>query len=136
MKNSSKKKFPQNNLKLISRKRQFFLSKININQKPTLKKYLTQFFESPKKFFVSKYSNKEIIINKLKSPSEFYEIPIPHHLLKYLKRRKTKVAQEIIHPEIKEEMQKLVSKYSRGNSKKIREISETKKDKDDKKEII
>ena len=135
MKNSSKKKFPQNNLKLISRKRQFFLSKININQKPTLKKYLTQFFESPKKFFVSKYSNKEIIINKLKSPSDFYEIPIPHHLLKYLKRRKTKVAQEIIHPEIKEEMQKLVSKYSRGNSKKIREISETKKDKDDKKEI-
>ena len=137
MKNTDKKQFQENYIKINPKKRQLFLSKINIKQKPVLKKYLTQFFETPQKFFVSKFSNKEIILNKFKSPSEIYELPIPQQLLKYYKRRKSKADQELNDPSLKGQIKKMVSNYYRRRRQRkiLKQNSETQKDKDDKKEI-
>ena len=137
MKNTDKKQFQENYIKINPKKRQLFLSKINIKQKPVLKKYLTQFFETPQKFFVSKFSNKEIILNKFKSPSEIYELPIPQQLLKYYKRRKSKADQELNDPSLKGQIKKMVSNYYRRRRQRkiLKQNSETQKDKEDKKEI-
>ena len=120
------------------KKKQLLLSKINIREKPILKKYLTQYFETPQKFFVSKFKNKQIILNKFKSPLETFELPLPLRLLKRYKRRKSKAAQLFNDTTMKEQMAEMASLYNNNNSKErkrlLREIAEN-KNKEDKREI-
>ena len=141
MQNSIEKKDLEKNINSNSntnpKKKQLLLSKINIKEKPILKKYLTQYFETPQKFFVSKFKNKQIILNKFKSPLETFELPIPLRLLKRYKRRKSKVAQLFNDTTMKEQMAEMASLYNNNSKERkrlLREISEN-KNKEDKREI-
>jgi hypothetical protein len=139
MQNSIEKKDLEKNTNSNTnpKKKQLLLSKINIREKPILKKYLTQYFETPQKFFVSKFKNKQIILNKFKSPLETFELPIPLRLLKRYKRRKSKVAQLFNDTTMKEQMAEMASLYNNNSKERkrlLREISEN-KNKEDKREI-
>ena len=141
MQNSIEKKDLEKNINTNSnanpKKKQLLLSKINIKERPILKKYLTQYFETPQKFFVSKFKNKQIILNKFKSPLETFELPIPLRLLKRYKRRKSKVAQLFNDTTMKEQMAEMASLYNNNSKERkrlLREISEN-KNKEDKREI-
>ena len=141
MQNSIEKKDLEKNINTNSntnpKKKQLLLSKINIKEKPILKKYLTQYFETPQKFFVSKFKNKQIILNKFKSPLETFELPIPLRLLKRYKRRKSKAAQLFNDTTMKEQMAEMASLYNNNSKERkrlLREISEN-KNKEDKREI-
>ena len=139
MQNSIEKKDLEKNTNSNTnpKKKQLLLSKINIREKPILKKYLTQYFETPQKFFVSKFKNKQIILNKFKSPLETFELPIPLRLLKRYKRRKSKAAQLFNDTTMKEQMAEMISLYNNNSKERkrlLREISET-KNKEDKREI-
>ena len=141
MQNSIEKKDLEKNINSNSntnpKKKQLLLSKINIKEKPILKKYLTQYFETPQKFFVSKFKNKQIILNKFKSPLETFELPIPLRLLKRYKRRKSKAAQLFNDTTMKEQMAEMASLYNNNSKERkrlLREISEN-KNKEDKREI-
>ena len=119
------------------KKKQLLLSKINIREKPILKIYLTQYFETPQKFFVSKFKNKQIILNKFKSPLETFELPLPLRLLKRYKRRKSKAAQLFNDTTMKEQMAEMASLYNNNSKERkrlLREIAEN-KNKEDKREI-
>ena len=111
------------------------LSKINIKEKPNLKKYLTQFFDNPEKFFTTCYSNKRIALNKIKSPNNFYEVPLPKRIQKRYKSRQNKAIQLINDNSIKEQLAEIVHVSNNSKDKKRKENFETKKDKEDKREI-
>ena len=138
MQNSIEKNDVQINFKAKPKKIQLLISKIKIKEKPIIKKYITQYFENPQTFFNSKFGKKKIILNKFKSPSEKYEVPLPNRLLKKYKRRKSKQAQMINDTTIKEqiaEMASVVNNNSKEKKRIVREISESKKEREDKREI-
>ena len=133
---SSFKKSDSKNKSLSKPKRlQLILSKINIKEKPNLKKYLTQFFDNPDKFFTSVYSNKKIIMNKFKSSKDLFELPLPKRLQKKYKGRQNKAIQLLNDNSMKEHFVEITSAYNNSKDRKRKENIETKKDKEDKREI-
>ena len=139
MQNSPKKTESQNKNISEPKKTQLILHKINIKEKPILKKYITQSFRDPEKFFISKYANKLIVINKFKSPDKIFELPLPQNLLKRYKGRRNKALQIIDDTSMKEQIADMVSvlnsKNNRIRERKRKENAEIKKDRDDKREI-
>ena len=139
MQNSPKKTESQNKNIPEPKKTQLILHKINIKEKPILKKYITQSFRDPEKFFISKYANKLIVINKFKSPDKIFELPLPQNLLKRYKGRRNKALQIIDDTSMKEQIADMVSvlnsKNNRIRERKRKENAEIKKDRDDKREI-
>lgn len=133
---SSFKKSDSKNKSLSKPKRlQLILSKIKIKEKPNLKKYLTQFFDNPEKFFTSVYSNKKIIMNKFKSQKDLFELPLPKRLQKKYKSRQNKVIQLLNDNSMKEHFVEITSAYNNSKDRKRKENMDTKKDKEDKREI-
>ena len=133
---SSFKKSDSKNKSLSKPKRlQLILSKIKIKEKPNLKKYLTQFFDNPDKFFTSVYSNKKIIMNKFKSQKDLFELPLPRRLHKKYKGRQNKAIQLLNDNSMKEHFVEITTAYNNSKDRKRKENIETKKDKEDKREI-
>ena len=139
MQNSIEKNDIDSNQNINPKKIYLLLSKININEKPILKKYLTQYFESPHNFFQSNFSNKKIVLNKIKSQLEIFELPLPNRLIKKYKRRKSKGAAQMFNDtSIKDQIAEMASLYNSNSKEKkriISEISEYRKDRVNKREI-
>lgn len=135
----TKKQLITNNI-LKAEKTRLILHKINIKEKPLYKKYLKQFFENPRKFFVSNYANKIIVLNRFKTQENLFELPLPQNLLRRYKARKNKGVQLINDTSIKEQIDDMVSPYNNnkiGNRRRkiILGIKKEKDDKRDKREI-
>ena len=136
MQSSSRNKEIENQIFSSPKRYQLILSKINVNKKPILKKYLTQFFETPQNYFVSTFSNRKIVLNKTKSLNEIYEIPIPQSLLKRVKRRKSKGIQLYNDTSIKEKIAEIAVVHNNNTSKaRFKKEKESKKEKIDIREI-
>ena len=136
MQSSSRNKEIENQIFSSPKRYQLILSKINVNEKPILKKYLTQFFETPQNYFVSTFSNRKIVLNKTKSLNEIYEIPIPQSLLKRVKRRKSKGIQLYNDTSIKEKIAEIAVVHNNNTSKaRFKKEKEAKKEKIDIREI-
>jgi len=137
MQNSLKanNEFANNQIFTKGKKTTLILSKVNLKEKPVLKKYLSQFFDSPTKFFVRKYSDKEIIMNKFKSFNEIYEVPIPQKIQRRYKRRKTNAAQTLNFTLVKEQISEFSNNFLRDKKKGFKEILESRKDKEDRRLI-
>ena len=136
MQSSSRNKEIENQIFSSPKRYQLILSKINVNKKPILKKYLTQFFETPQNYFVSTFSNRKIVLNKTKSLNEIYEIPIPQSLLKRVKRRKSKGIQLYNDTSIKEKIAEIAVVHNNNTSKaRFKKEKEAKKEKIDIREI-
>ena len=136
MQSSSRNKEIENQIFSSPKRYQLILSKINVNKKPILKKYLTQFFETPQNYFVSTFSNRKIVLNKTKSLNEIYEIPIPQSLLKRIKRRKSKGIQLYNDTSIKEKIAEIAVVHNNNTSKaRFKKEKESKKEKIDIREI-
>ena len=136
MQSSSRNKEIENQIFSSPKRYQLILSKINVNKKPILKKYLTQFFETPQNYFVSTFSNRKIVLNKTKSLNEIYEIPIPQSLLKRIKRRKSKGIQLYNDTSIKEKIAEIAVVHNNNTSKaRFKKEKEAKKEKIDIREI-
>ena len=131
----TKKKLITNNISK-SEKTQLILHKINIKEKPLYKKYLKQFFENPRKFFISNYANKIIVLNRFKTQENLFELPLPQNLLKRYKARKNKGVQLINDTSIKEQIDDMVSAYNNNKmgTKRRKIILGIKKEKDDKRD--
>ena len=136
MQSSSRNKEIENQIFSSPKRYQLILSKINVKEKPILKKYLTQFFETPQNYFVSTFSNRKIVLNKTKSLNEIYEIPIPQSLLKRIKRRKSKGIQLYNDTSIKEKIAEIAVVHNNNTSKaRFKKEKESKKEKIDIREI-
>ena len=136
MQSSSRNKEIENQIFSSPKRYQLILSKINVKEKPILKKYLTQFFETPQNYFVSTFSNRKIVLNKTKSLNEIYEIPIPQSLLKRVKRRKSKGIQLYNDTSIKEKIAEIAVVHNNNTSKaRFKKEKESKKEKIDIREI-
>ncbi len=136
MQNFTRNKDVENQIFSSPKRYQLILSKINVNKKPILKKYLTQFFETPQNYFVSTFSNRKIVLNKTKSINEIYEIPIPQSLLKRIKRRKSKGIQLYNDTSIKEKIAEIAVVHNNNTSKaRFKKEKESKKEKIDIREI-
>ena len=135
MQNSFKKSDSKNKSLSKPKKFELILTKINIKEKPNLKKYLTQFFDNPEKFFTSVYSNKKIVLNKIKSPQDIYELPLPKRLQKRFKSRQNKAIQFLNDNSMKDHLVEIASMCNNSKDKKRKENIEIKKDKADKREI-
>lgn len=68
-------------------KRELSIEKIKIEENPKLKKYLKEFFNNPNQYFNDTFDNKLLIIGKLKSFEEKYEVPIPKKYQRKFHRR-------------------------------------------------
>ena len=136
MQNFTRNKDVENQIFSSPKRYQLILSKINVKEKPILKKYLTQFFETPQNYFVSTFSNRKIVLNKTKSINEIYEIPIPQSLLKRVKRRKSKGIQLYNDTSIKEKIAEIAVVHNNNTSKaRFKKEKESKKEKIDIREI-
>ena len=136
MQNFTRNKDVENQIFSSPKRYQLILSKINVKEKPVLKKYLTQFFETPQNYFVSTFSNRKIVLNKTKSINEIYEIPIPQSLLKRVKRRKSKGIQLYNDTSIKEKIAEIAVVHNNNTSKaRFKKEKEAKKEKIDIREI-
>jgi hypothetical protein len=136
MQNFTRNKDVENQIFSSPKRYQLILSKINVKEKPVLKKYLTQFFETPQNYFVSTFSNRKIVLNKTKSINEIYEIPIPQSLLKRIKRRKSKGIQLYNDTSIKEKIAEIAVVHNNNTSKaRFKKEKESKKEKIDIREI-
>ena len=75
---------------LSQEKRVLSIKKINIKERPDIKKYLTNFFENPNNFFFDKFKTQKVILGKQKLEGQKFEVPTPKNLhRKLLKRRPT-----------------------------------------------
>ena len=136
MQNFTRNKDVENQIFSSPKRYQLILSNINVKEKPILKKYLTQFFETPQNYFASTFSNRKIVLNKTKSINEIYEIPIPQSLLKRIKRRKSKGIQLYNDTSIKEKIAEIAVVHNNNTSKaRFKKEKESKKEKIDIREI-
>ena len=66
------------NSKFLSKQKRFLsIKKINLEERPVIKKYLTKFFEDPNYFFLDKFKNHKIVLGDKKNEELKFEIPIP-----------------------------------------------------------
>ena len=64
--------------------KEYTLEKINLKEKPKMKHYLKEFFQDPSKYFNAQFDNKILIVGKVKTLNEKFEVPVPR---KYQRRR-------------------------------------------------
>ena len=57
--------------------KELIVEKIKLKEKPLMRKFLREFFQNPKKYFNNQFNNKKVIIGKVKSINEKFEVPIP-----------------------------------------------------------
>ena len=67
--------------------RELTIEKIKLQEKPDMKKYLKEFFQNPKKYFNNEFDNKQVILGKVKTVMEKYEVPVPKKFQRRLNNR-------------------------------------------------
>ena len=74
-----------------SRKKEYTIEKIKLNEKPKIRKYLKEFFQNPNNYFNDQFDNKQLIIGKAKTTK--FEVPVP----KRYQRRRNRVKTRVVH---------------------------------------